>query len=33
MERERIRYSCTACGGVISLHDAKCGECGGFDKL
>jgi hypothetical protein len=27
-ESERRRWSCGACGGVISLHDGKCSECG-----
>jgi hypothetical protein len=26
---ERIRWSCKKCGGVISLHDGVCSECGG----
>lgn len=28
MERDRAAYRCPVCGGVISLHDAACGECG-----
>lgn len=28
LKRERVRYTCPVCGGVVSLHDAKCGECG-----
>lgn len=27
MERQRERYTCPACGGVISLHDSECSEC------
>lgn len=28
MERQREAYTCPACGGVISLHDRECSECG-----
>ena len=28
LDRERKRYACPACGGVVSLHDAQCSECG-----
>lgn len=28
MERQKKRYTCHVCGGVISLHDAVCTECG-----
>lgn len=28
MEKEQKRYTCAACGGVISLHDQVCSECG-----
>ena len=28
LDRERTRYACPACGGVVSLHDAQCSECG-----
>lgn len=27
MRRQKERYTCPACGGVISLHDAECSEC------
>jgi hypothetical protein len=27
-ERERTRWTCLECGGVISLHDQVCSECG-----
>lgn len=27
MESERRRWTCPRCGGVVSLHDARCGEC------
>jgi hypothetical protein len=26
-ENERMRWTCTECGGVISLHDKVCSEC------
>jgi len=25
---ERQKWTCPACGGVISLHDRACSECG-----
>jgi len=25
---QKEQYTCPACGGVISLHDAQCSECG-----
>ena len=28
MEGQREAYTCPVCGGIISLHDARCGECG-----
>jgi hypothetical protein len=28
MEKERNRWTCEICGGVISLHDKECSECG-----
>mgnify|MGYP003361134619 FL=1 len=28
LENERKRYTCAARGGVISLHDHRCSECG-----
>lgn len=28
MRRQRDTYTCPACGGVVSLHDAACSECG-----
>jgi hypothetical protein len=28
MEKERNRWTCAICGGVISLHDKECSECG-----
>lgn len=28
MAAQRARYTCPACGGVISLHDRACGQCG-----
>lgn len=27
MEQQLKRYTCSSCGGVISLHDAECSEC------
>ena len=28
LEAEKIRWTCAACGGVISLHDRVCSACG-----
>ena len=28
MEQERARWECVECGGVVSLHDGFCSECG-----
>ena len=28
MARQRERYTCPACGGVVSLHDRACSRCG-----
>lgn len=28
MERQKTVYTCPQCGGVISLHDKQCSECG-----
>lgn len=28
LERQKEQYTCSACGGVVSLHDAACSECG-----
>ena len=27
MEEQKKKYTCLQCGGVVSLHDAKCSEC------
>ena len=27
MEKQKERYTCPACGGIISLHDRECSEC------
>lgn len=27
MEEQKKRYTCPVCGGIISIHDAECGEC------
>ena len=27
-ETEKIRWTCKACGGIISQHDSQCSECG-----
>lgn len=35
MEQQKAKYTCPACGGIISLHDRECSECGkrsDFDK-
>lgn len=28
LKRQKAQFACPACGGVISLHDAVCSECG-----
>lgn len=28
MERQKREYMCPDCGGIISLHDSECSECG-----
>ena len=28
MKAQKERYACTACGGIVSLHDNLCSECG-----
>ena len=28
LEQQKERYTCPHCGGIISLHDAACSECG-----
>ncbi len=28
LQEERLKWTCPACGGVISLHDQACSECG-----
>lgn len=28
MEQQKAKYTCPACGGIISLHDLECSECG-----
>lgn len=28
METHSARYTCTECGGIVSLHDKVCTECG-----
>lgn len=35
MEQQKQKYTCPECGGIISLHDLECSECGkrsGFGK-
>lgn len=32
MARQKERYTCPKCGGVISLHDRACTECGAPGK-
>lgn len=27
MERQKEKYTCPKCGGIISLHDRECSEC------
>lgn len=27
MERQKERFTCPRCGGIISIHDAECSEC------
>ena len=33
MKKEAERWRCPHCGGIISLHDAKCSECNKKDLL
>ena len=28
MKRQKEEYTCPVCGGVISIHDAQCSQCG-----
>lgn len=28
LQQQKERYTCAECGGIISLHDAECSECG-----
>ncbi|WP_138341490.1 DUF3795 domain-containing protein [[Clostridium] symbiosum] len=27
MEQQKEKYTCTKCGGIISIHDRECSEC------
>ena len=27
MEQQKIKYTCSECGGIISIHDRECSEC------
>lgn len=27
MEKEKIKWTCRKCGGIISLHDTECSDC------
>ena len=27
MERQKEKYTCSKCGGIISIHDRECSEC------
>ena len=27
MEKQQERYTCSKCGGIISIHDRECSEC------
>lgn len=33
MEQQKQKYTCLLCGGVISLHDAVCSECGQMPEM
>lgn len=28
MKEQKQKYTCPQCGGIISLHDCECSECG-----
>ena len=27
MEKQKEKYTCSKCGGIISIHDRECSEC------
>lgn len=27
MGKQKEKYTCPKCGGIISIHDRECGEC------
>ena len=27
MEKQKVKYTCSRCGGIISIHDRECSEC------
>lgn len=27
MEKQKVKYTCPKCGGIISIHDRECSEC------
>lgn len=27
MEKQKEKYTCSKCGGIISMHDRECSEC------
>lgn len=27
MEQQKEKYTCSKCGGIISMHDRECSEC------
>ena len=27
MEQQKEKYTCSKCGGIISIHDRECSEC------
>lgn len=27
MEKQKEKYTCSQCGGIISIHDRECSEC------
>ena len=27
MEKQKEKYTCPKCGGIISIHDRECSEC------
>lgn len=29
MEKQKEKFTCPKCGGIISIHDAECSECQG----